>query len=166
MPQLLGLRRAACRAVALLLVSLAAAPLAHAQTYAVRSEPATAFDTVTTDAVWELVDTGYPIDDDKDEVAIGFTFVFGGVSYTNVRILANGALHFGANQGFHKDYTNEALPITSEPIVIEPGDRLLTIGGKRQRNQGEVDKLLIASSKEPLFVVLRRGQRKIGVLLN
>ena len=77
MHQLHGTRRAAHRAAALLLAWLAAAPLAHAQTYAVRSEPATAFDTVATDAVWELVDTGYPVDDAKDEVARAFAWLVG-----------------------------------------------------------------------------------------
>lgn len=82
----------------------------------------------TTDVVWEQVDTDFPIDDDKELVNIGFTFVLGGAAYTQVRILSNGALHFGANQGFHKDYTNEALPITGVidgPGFEEPADRVI-----------------------------------------
>ena len=59
---------------------------------------------------------------------IGFSFEFGGVDYTQVRVLANGALLFGADQGFHKDYTNEALAITNSlngPGFEEPADRVI-----------------------------------------
>ncbi|HEC19499.1 MAG TPA: hypothetical protein ENI97_09155 [Gammaproteobacteria bacterium] len=87
-----------------------------------------AWETASTDVVWEQVDTAYPIDDDKQLVNIGFTFNFGGIDYTQVRILSNGALHFGANQGFHKDWNNENMPITTAqngPGFEEPADRVI-----------------------------------------
>ncbi len=89
-----------------------------------------AFDTVTTDVVWgnDPANTGFPIDDDFQVVNIGFSFSLGETEYTSVRILSNGALHFGDNQGFHKDYTNEALPITSffnGPGFEEAADRVI-----------------------------------------
>lgn len=87
-----------------------------------------AFDSVTTNVVWtnDASQTDFPIDDDYQLVNIGFTFYLGETAYTQVRILSNGALHFGADQGFHKDYTNEALPITSfigGPGFEEAADR-------------------------------------------
>ena len=77
-------------------------------------------------------------------ITCGITFTFGGVPYTTVRILANGALHFGANQGFHKDYTNEALPITgalerstAEPTPLAwPMALLVAPGSKRRCSRG------------------------------
>lgn len=66
---------------------------------------------------WENTNTNYPNDDDKAVVNIGFTFAFGSSSYTQVRIMTNGVLQFGSDTGFHKDYTNEALPITNNPDV-------------------------------------------------
>lgn len=89
-----------------------------------------AFDTVTTDVVWtnDAGQTGFPIDDDYQLVNIGFTFYLGETAYTQVRINGNGSLHFGADQGFHKDYTNEALPITgfiNGPGFEEAADRVI-----------------------------------------
>ena len=113
-------------------VACLAGPLVYsegsAQTYAVTTEAATSFDTVSTNVTWELADTDYPVDDDKDLVNIGFTFTFGTVDYTQVRIMSNAVLHFGADQGFHKDYTNEALPITGfvgGPGFEEAADRVI-----------------------------------------
>ncbi|MCO7225479.1 DUF6701 domain-containing protein [Pleionea sp. CnH1-48] len=103
--------------------------LAHAD-YVFQVVPQTAFDSATTDVVWtnDGSQTGFPIDDDYQLVNIGFTFYLGETGYTQVRILANGALHFGADQGFHKDYTNEALPITgvqTGPGFEEAADRTI-----------------------------------------
>ena len=95
------------------LVMIAFMQQATAATYTASTVASTAFDTTTTAVVWDNVDTGFPNDDDKQLVNIGFTFYLGSVAYTQVRILTNGALHFGANQGFHKHYTNTALPITT-----------------------------------------------------
>ncbi len=99
-----------------------------AATYSASTIAATGFDSTTTPVVWEGVDTGYPNDDDQQLVNLGFTFYLGSVAYTQVRILTNGALHFGANQGFQKDYTNEALAITTSyngPGFEEPADRAI-----------------------------------------
>jgi len=98
--------------------------------YVFQTVPAQAFDTVTTDVVWsnDPTQTDYPIDDDFQVVNIGFTFYLGETGYNQVTITSNGALHFGANQGFHKDYSNEALPITgfvSGPGFEEPADRVI-----------------------------------------
>jgi len=89
-----------------------------------------AFDSVSTDVVWtnDPAQTGYPIDDDYQLINIGFIFYLAETPYTQLRILANGALHFGADQGFHKDYSNEALPITgfiNGPGFEEAADRAI-----------------------------------------
>ena len=39
---------------------------------------------------WDNTDTGYPNDDDKQTVAIGFSFQFDDTLYTDVTILTNG----------------------------------------------------------------------------
>lgn len=111
--------------------------VSRAASYNSQSITATAFDTTTTNVIWSNDSglTGFPTDDDFQEVSIGFTFPFGSVNYTTVRILANGALHFGADQGFYKDYTNEALPITGDcndqgvscPGVDEAADRTILV---------------------------------------
>jgi hypothetical protein len=52
-------------------------------------------------------------DDTKRTVAFpaGFTFTFNGTTYSQVRILTNGILQFSTtNDGFHTDYTPQALP--------------------------------------------------------
>jgi MSHA biogenesis protein MshQ len=116
----------------LLLIALALGMCARAwaASYSYDDTVAYSWETASTNVVWELVDTGYPTDDDKQLVNIGFTFNFGGVDYTQVRVMSNGVLHFGADQGFHKDYTNEALPITSSfngPGFEEPADRVVAV---------------------------------------
>ena len=93
------------------------------------------FDTVTTNVVWtnDAAQTGFLLDDDYQLVNIGFTFYLGETAYTQVRIMSNGVLHFGTDQGFHKDYTNEALAITGDcndtgsacPGFEEPADRAI-----------------------------------------
>ncbi|WP_444997657.1 DUF6701 domain-containing protein [Aliikangiella sp. IMCC44359] len=89
-----------------------------------------AFDTVTNNVVWtnDPGQTDYPTDDDYQLINLGFTFYLGETGYTQVRLLGNGALHFGTDQGFHKDYNNEALPITTAlagPGFEEPADRVI-----------------------------------------
>lgn len=110
-------------------VALAGASIgAQAASYTFDDSVPFSWETASTDVVWEQTDTFYPIDDDKQLINIGFTFNFGGVDYTQVRIISNGALHFGANQGFHKDYTNEILPVTSVvngPGPESPADRVI-----------------------------------------
>ncbi|MEN8256684.1 MAG: DUF6701 domain-containing protein [Thermodesulfobacteriota bacterium] len=81
-----------------------------------------------TNVTWSGTCTTYLADDDQQLVNIGFTFNFADIDYTQVRILSNGALHFGADQGFHKDYTNEAMPITevgAGPCAESAADRVI-----------------------------------------
>ena len=69
---------------------------------------------------WDNTDTGYPNDDDKQTVAIGFSFQFDDTLYTDVTILTNGILKFGAIERMHRDYRNEALP-------TDEGDRFISV---------------------------------------
>ncbi len=81
-----------------------------------------------TNVAWDGTCTSYPTDDDKQLVNIGFTFNFADIDYTQVRILSNGALHFGADQGFQMDYSNEAMPITTAgagPCAASAADRVI-----------------------------------------
>ncbi|OZG70846.1 hypothetical protein BTA51_23695 [Hahella sp. CCB-MM4] len=101
--------------------------------YTVEEITGTPFDATSTAVAWtnDSSLTAYPQDDDFELVNIGFTFYLGEIAYTQVRILSNGALHFGDDQGFYKDYTNESLPITSAcsggncPGYEEPADRVI-----------------------------------------
>ena len=69
---------------------------------------------------WENSDTAYPNDDDKRLVNIGFPFTFKDTAYTQLRILTNGVLHFGADQRFHRVYSNGSLPTSSADRFIAP----------------------------------------------
>lgn len=103
--------------------------------YVFQTVPGEAFDSVSTNVVWNNnpAQTNFPTDDDYQLLNIGFTFYLGETAYTQLRLLSNGALHFGADQGFYKDYTNEALPITNDcnstgspcPGFEEPADRTI-----------------------------------------
>lgn len=96
----------------------------QAQTYAYRNDPF-AYDTPSASATsitWHSSGaspacTSYPNgDDDWADVAFpgGFSFRFGGTSYSSVRVYSNGILAFPTDaSGFHRDYTSQALPITS-----------------------------------------------------
>lgn len=109
-------------------VGLAVAPV-QAQTYAYRND-VFAYDTPTAAAAslpWHASGaspacTGYPQgDDDWSDIVFpgGFTFTFGGTSYSSVRVYSNGMLAFPTDvSGFHRDYTPQALPITT---VSNPG---------------------------------------------
>lgn len=70
--------------------------------------------------IWDNTDTGFPNDDDKAVVNIGFDFTFDDTQYNQVRILTNGILQFGANQRLHRDFRNEQLP-------TDEGDRLIAV---------------------------------------
>mgnify|MGYP001486941084 CR=1 FL=1 len=92
-----------------------AAGLAQAQTYAYQTDtfnwlaPSAAATTVT----WDNTCTSYPNGDDVRAVVNfpgGFTFDFAGTTYTQVRIMSNGMIQFGADAGIHRTYTNTALP--------------------------------------------------------
>ena len=95
---------------------------AYAATYTVAELLPTPLDVpdVVNTVSWENSDTAYPNDDDKRLVNIGFSFTFKDTSYTQLRILTNGVLHFGADQRFHRVYNNIALPINSADRFIAP----------------------------------------------
>lgn len=84
---------------------------ALATTYTFRSG-SYSWETSANALTWDRSCTGYPGDDDQATVTFtgGFTFPFAGVGYGSVRVLANGALQFGADTGFMRTYTNTALP--------------------------------------------------------
>ncbi len=99
---------------------------AHAQTYAYRADTFT-YDPpsgAATSVVWHTTSpspacTGYPNgDDDWADIPFpaGFSFTFGGVAYTSVRVYSNGILAFPTDvSGFHRDFSSQALPITAAP---------------------------------------------------
>ncbi len=104
-------------------LGLAVAP-AQAQTYAYRND-VFAYDTpsgAASSVTWHASGaspgcTSYQNgDDDWADIALpgGFTFTFGGVAYSSVRVYSNGILAYGADvSGFHRDYSSQALPITT-----------------------------------------------------
>lgn len=109
-------------ALALLMSWLCLLTPANAATYTVAELLPTPLD--VPDAIntvsWENSDTAYPNDDDKRLVNIGFPFTLKDTSYTQLRILTNGVLHFGAEQRFHRVYNNTALPSNSADLFIAP----------------------------------------------
>lgn len=113
------------QALMLLLVGvLLNSQVVQAQTYAYRND-VFAYDVpsgAASSVVWHTTSpspacTNYPNgDDDWADVAFpgGFTFRFGGVSYSSVRVYSNGILAFPTDvSGFHRDYTSQALPIAA-----------------------------------------------------
>lgn len=98
----------------------------QAQTYAYKTDT---FSWITpsgsaTAVTWDGTCTSYPGgDDDKTVVNFpgGFTFPFAGTTYNQVRIMSNGMIQFGADAGYHRDYTNQALPITTAPGASTAG---------------------------------------------
>ncbi len=108
-------------------VQFFAAP-AQAVTYAFRNDDF-AYDTPSATAasvVWHASGaspgcTSWPDgDDDWSDITFpaGFTFTFGGVNYTSVRVYSNGMLAFPTDvSGFHRNYTPAALPITTAPVA-------------------------------------------------
>lgn len=129
---------------------------ALAATYAVQATPY-AWETASTDVVWEQTNTAYPQDDDKQLVNIGFTFNYGGVGYTQVRIITNGALHFGADQNFHQAFNNTAFPIAAADRVIAPYWDDLDPG-----SGGTVRYSTLGSAPNRYFVVSWEGVPRYG----
>jgi MSHA biogenesis protein MshQ len=101
---------------------------AQAATYAYRND-VFAYDTpsaAATSVSWHTTGaspacTSYPLgDDDWADVAFpsGFTFIFGGVTYSKVRVYSNGMLVFGTDtSGYHRNYNNLTLPITASALA-------------------------------------------------
>ncbi len=104
-----------CRAAAsccVLLLLCVAGPAAQAASYTFRSDTYSWETTTNTISTWDKTCTSYQIDDDKVTLSFtgGFTFPFAGSSYSSVRVLTNGMLQFGTDNGFHRTYTNTTLP--------------------------------------------------------
>ena len=99
-----------------LVVSMAClASTAFAATYSY--QPTTyAWETVSTVAAW----TSGNSDDGTMVASLGFTFPFGGVAYTQVRLSTNGFVHFGTNQNVENLYPNAGLAATSMDRFIAP----------------------------------------------
>ncbi len=110
--------------VLLIVSTLFVVSTANAATYAYLNDNFS-YDTPTvaaTNVTWHTTGaspacTSYPEgDDDWADVTFptGFSFTFGGVNYSSVRVYSNGMLNFGTDtSGYHRTYTNIALPITS-----------------------------------------------------
>jgi MSHA biogenesis protein MshQ len=113
-----------CRGLAAVLMVFCWTSSVHAATYAYRNI-GFAYDSPSGSAAtvaWHSSGsspgcTGYPDgDDDWSDIGFtgGFTFTFGGTNYSGVRVYSNGILAFGNDvSGFHRNYTPQALPITS-----------------------------------------------------
>ncbi len=86
--------------------------LSLAASYSRNSSASFSWETTSTAVVWDNYGTSYSIDDDKSVVPIGFPFTFGGTTYTSVRIISNGLLHFGVDQSMHEAYWNDSIPVT------------------------------------------------------
>ena len=104
--------------------SLLAMPGARAATYSFMNIPF-AWDApsgAATTVTWSGACTGYPGGDDDYSLVnfpSGFTFTFAGTAYSQVRILSNGMIQFGAaDQGIHRDYTSVALPAPASNITF------------------------------------------------
>jgi len=108
------------RALACLFALALLAPAGtHAATYSYRATTY-AWDTVSTVASW----TAGSADDGWMVANIGFTFPFGGASYTQVRITTNGFVHFGPDQAGTTTYTNVALPKSVDRTIAAFWDDL------------------------------------------
>lgn len=101
---------------------------AQAATYAYRND-VFAYDTpsaAATSVTWHATGaspacTNYPLgDDDWADITFpsGFTFTFGGVTYSKVRVYSNGMLVYGTDtSGYHRNYSNLTLPITASALA-------------------------------------------------
>lgn len=100
---------------------------AQAATYAYRND-VFAYDTpsaAATSVAWHATGaspacTSYPQgDDDWSDITFpaGFTFTFGGVTYSKLRVYSNGMLVYGTDtSGYHRNYNNLTLPITGSAL--------------------------------------------------
>lgn len=97
--------------LALLLLTLLGQAAQAASSYTFRSD-SFAWESAANTVGWDRSCTGYPGDDDKATIAFtgGFKFRFAGTDYTSARVLTNGGLQFGTDNGFFRTYTNTALP--------------------------------------------------------
>ena len=86
--------------------------LALAGTYAPRSDTYS-WESAANAVTWSKLCTGNVVDDDQATIAFtgGFSFRLGSTSHTSVRILSNGMLQFGTDNGLFRVYANTTLPI-------------------------------------------------------
>lgn len=98
-------------ALAFLLLAVLGGLAQAASSYTFRSD-SYAWETAANTLTWDRTCTSYPGDDDKATISLtgNFKFKFAGTDYTAVRVLANGGLQFGTDTGFHRTFTNTALP--------------------------------------------------------
>ncbi|MCB1801834.1 MAG: hypothetical protein KDI82_09130 [Gammaproteobacteria bacterium] len=112
------MRQLARRIIKSGLLVLMLAGTAGAATYKYDDSAPFHWETASIDVNWDRSSTSYPVDDDKQVVNIGFSFPFGGSSYSQVRIISNGILQFGGDQNLHRDYQNAALPESGSDRAI------------------------------------------------
>ncbi len=96
---------------ATILLALASLGDAQAASYTYRSDSFT-WESAANVIAWNRTCTGFPGDDDAATINFsgGFTFTFAGTAHGSVRVLSNGALQFGTDTGFFRNYTNTTLP--------------------------------------------------------
>jgi len=89
---------------------------AHAATYAFRSDTYS-WETAANEITWDGTCTSWSNSEDKATINFtgGFKFTFGGVAYSSVRVLTNGALQFGAETGLYRQYPMTTLPAGNAP---------------------------------------------------
>ena len=92
--------------------------LAQAGTYAPRSDTYT-WESTANAVTWAGACTSYPVDDDQASISFtgGFKFKLGPTNYSSVRILSNGMLQFGTDNGLFRTFTNTTLPAGSVPAA-------------------------------------------------
>lgn len=108
--------RAVAQALAWMLGLLLWPLQAHAGTYAPRSDTY-AWESAANPVTWARACTDFPGDDDQATINFsgGFKFRLGGTSHASVRVLSNGMLQFGTDNGQYRVYTNTTLPAASVP---------------------------------------------------
>ena len=116
-----------------LVMSMGFIQLAQAGTYSFMNIPFS-WDAPTgaTTVTWAGLCTSFPGGDDDYSVVSfpsGFNFTFGGTTYTQVTILSNGMLEFGALTDFWTQYTNATLPITTKASQSPGGSCVNTVPG-------------------------------------
>jgi len=89
---------------------------AHAATYAFRSDTFS-WETAANEITWDGTCTSWSNSEDKATINFtgGFKFTFGGVAYSSVRVLTNGALQFGGETGLYRQYPMTTLPAGNAP---------------------------------------------------
>lgn len=95
--------------------------LAQAGTYAPRSD-LYAWESAANTVTWERLcttNTVTQVDDDQATINFtgGFKFKLAGTSYSSVRIMSNGLLQFGTDNGLFRVYPNTNMPVGNVPAI-------------------------------------------------